>query len=138
MSPNRHYPLHQRFWLKSIKHSDFTCPLDSTFWAMCLVAFFLLLRKSNLVPDSYAAFNVNKQLCRYDFEFFAQEVRVTLRWTKTNQFGKHEQFSLPRIPGSSICPWTALMHMQNLLPGGEICFRRPDGKSWIYSSFSAG
>ena len=35
---------------------------DCTFWALCLMAFFSVLRKSNLVPNSINEFNPHKQL----------------------------------------------------------------------------
>ena len=115
---------------------DHGSPDDVTFWAACLVAFFLLLRKSNLVPVTLSSFDYNKQLCQEDFKWFPDHVEVTLRWTKTNQFGKHEVFSLPRIPDSKICPYQACYSMWSLLPGDKgICFKRPDGRPLIYSQF---
>ena len=112
------------------------CPVDSTFWAASLVVFFLLLRKSNLVPTSLTSFDPFKQLSRQDFEWRHDRVLVTLRRTKTNQFGQHDMFSLPRIPGSILCPYTALQRMWALLPGDQgICFRRPCGRPVTYYQF---
>ena len=116
-----------------IDHSN---PLDVTFWAACLVGFFLLFRKSNLMPTTLSSFDFNKKLCRQDLKWKRDRVLVTLRWSKTNQFGDHEVFSLPRIPGSKMCPYTALNNMIKLNPGSRgICFKRPDGKPMIYSFF---
>ena len=118
-----------------INHDD---PLQVTFWAAALVSFFLLLRKSNLVPDTLSSFDAAKQLCRQDFQWFQDRVIVTLRWSKTNQFGEHQKYSLPKIPGSNICPYSALQNMWRLLPDDSgIAFRRPDQKPLIYSQFQS-
>ena len=101
---------------------------DVTFWAMCLVAFFLLLRKSNLVPDTKNSVDCRKQLCKQDFEICKNNILVTLRWTKTNQYGRHETFSLPKVEGSRICPWSAvtkLFAISGQAPG--LCFKLQNG-----------
>ena len=87
---------------------NLNCGDDATFWVLCLVRFFLLLLKSNVVIDSLTDFDINKLLCREDISFHNNGVWVTLRWSKTNQFGEHLNFSLPYIPGSVLCPTTAL------------------------------
>ena len=43
---------------------DLNDPLDASFWALFLLAFFSLGRKSNLVPDSLTSFDPEKQLAR--------------------------------------------------------------------------
>ena len=92
-------------------------PDDVTFWAMCLTCFFLLLRKSNVVVDTLKDSTVNL-LQRSDLKFVKGEILVMLRWSKTNQFGESLVFSLPQIPGSVLCPVTALTKMCGLVPGG--------------------
>ena len=114
---------------------DLQNPWDGTFWAMCLVGFFLLLRKSNLVPVTLGGYDPSKQLARGDFEWLRDRVLVTLSWTKTNQFGKKEVYSLPRIPGSVLCPYSAVKHMFKLVPGLGICFQQQDGNPVTYNQF---
>ena len=46
--------------LKVCKTLDFNKAKSKCFWALCLVAFFCLLRKSNLVPDSIDKFDPKK------------------------------------------------------------------------------
>ena len=46
------------------KQIDFTSPLEVTFWAACLVAFFSFFRKSNLLVKSITSFDSNLHLCR--------------------------------------------------------------------------
>ena len=115
---------------------NLNCGDDATFWVLCLVSFFLLLHKSNVVIDSLTDFDINKLLCREDISFHNNGVWVTLRWSKTNQFGKHLNFSLPYIPGSVLCPTTALQKMWGLRPASTgPCFRRVDGAPVTYYQF---
>ena len=111
---------------------------DCTFWTVCLVSFFLLLCKSNVVSDSLSLENVQNLLHRQDLQFFPHEVRVALRWSKTNQFGEHLTFSLPHIPQSCLCPVKALRDMIALVPGSTgLCFRRVSGLPYTYYQFHA-
>jgi hypothetical protein len=43
---------------------DLYDPSDCVFWCIFLFAFFLMSRKSNLVPDSVHSFDAKKQLTR--------------------------------------------------------------------------
>ena len=47
---------------------DFSSSFDVCFWAICLVAFFSFLRKSNLMCSA-GSFNPDKDLCRGDVSF---------------------------------------------------------------------
>ena len=114
---------------------DHNNPEHVTFWAMCLTAFFLLLRKSNMVVDRLSDSTANI-LQRTDILFRHSKVLVTLRWSKTNQFGEHLIFSLPRIPNSNLCPVTAIERMFGLVPASSgPCFRRLDGEAFTYYQF---
>ena len=48
---------------------------DITFWCLCLFMFFLMARKSNMVPNSVEDFDPSKQLIRQDVKVF-QDVLV--------------------------------------------------------------
>ena len=112
---------------------DLNKPEHATFWAICLTSFFLLLRKSNTVADTLNSGDTSKQLCREDLCWRQDSVLVTLRWSKTNQFGDRLIFSLPKIPGSILCPYTALKTMIGLVPGDTgLCFVRSDGRPFTY------
>ena len=51
--------------------------------------FFTLLRKSNLMPDSAAAFDVKKQFIRSDFVDNGDgSMVVKIKYSKTNQFNR--------------------------------------------------
>jgi hypothetical protein len=59
------------------KKLDVTEACDATFWCLFLHAFFLMSRKSNIVPNSVKTFNPNKQLCRSKIEIVASQASVT-------------------------------------------------------------
>lgn len=120
------------------KYLDLSNPDDATFWAMCLVAFMLMLRKSNLVPDTKTSFDPKKQLTRAHLKFVQGAVWVTIVWSKTLQFYlKDLKYPLLHIPGSFLCPFKALTDMVRLVPlkGSGPCFARSNGVPWTYSQF---
>ena len=80
-------------------------------WTAILTAFFCMLRSSNLIPKSRAAFDQDKQLCRSDILEGHSCWAVKIRWSKTIQFANRE-FYLPLvpIPNSPLCPVKALRY----------------------------
>lgn len=87
-------------------------PNDVTFWAALVLSFFLMLRKSNAMPDTSKSFNRKKQLTGSDILKQGDMILVTLRWSKTLQFGgRVHSVPLIRIPGSNLCPLKALTEM---------------------------
>ena len=56
---------------------------DAAFWALCLTAFFILARKSNLMPVK--DFNPQQQLSHDNLQFDCDYVDVHLHWTKTRR-----------------------------------------------------
>lgn len=113
---------------------------DCTFFVACVVAFMLMLRKSNLVPDTKNGFTASQQLARKHLHFTAGAVWVDIVWSKTLQF-RFEVLKYPllSIPGSELCPVTALANMVRLnqLPPDSPCFAHPDGSPWTYHHFQA-
>ena len=100
---------------------DFASPLHVACWSAYLLAFYMLARKSNLVPSSLGKFDVNRQLCRGDVVCGDLGLLVTLRWSKTNQFGQRSvQIPLPKIHGSVLCPWRAYRRLIRLVPA-QLC-----------------
>jgi len=92
---------------------------DCTFWALFVIAFFLLARKSNLVPDSVKKFDASKQLTRGDIEVTEDSLLVTLKWSKTNQTGRREVFPLMKMEGSNLCPVMAYGRMLERFPADD-------------------
>ena len=102
---------------------------DIAFWALCLVAFFVLARKSNLVPDSQ--FDAKKQLARKHLSVLNNRIDVTI----------HEDpmvYPLYWVPGSKMCPYTAVLSMLCRIPGGgdSPCFMWENKKPITYSQFT--
>ena len=97
---------------------DFGIKLHVSAWAAFLIGFFIMARKSNLVPSSLNSFDPRKQLCRKDVLFCSTGILVLLRWSKTNQFGRRVvSIPLLRLPGSIFCPWAACRKLFDLVPG---------------------
>ena len=115
---------------------------DATLWALMVLSFFLMTRKSNMVSDSVPKFDSSKQLLRGDVKLRHDALLVSLKWSKTNQFGDREHIvPLFRLPGSPLCPWEAYTNMIRKVPGqdGDPAFMVKRGKHWVpltYSQFS--
>ncbi len=99
-------------------HLDLSDPVDATYWCAFVLAFFLFLRKSNLVPVSVDDFNPDKQLRRMDVALGSGALVVTINWSKTIQFGqKVLKLPLFALPGHPLCPVEAYSNMIKLVPG---------------------
>ena len=70
-------------------------------WASFLYAFFMMARKSNIVPPSKLKFDPQLYLCHGDITVCNAYVKVSMRWSKTNQDrSRFVTVPLPAIPGS--------------------------------------
>ena len=93
------HPSHQK--LPITPNLNMSCSFDASFWAICLVAFSGMFRKSHLLPTSTSAFDATKQLTKDDFQFFTWGAQLTIRWSKTIQFRERVvRIPLPLIPYS--------------------------------------
>ena len=82
---------------------------DLVFWAILLVGFFGMLRKSNLIPDSKRGFDAKKQLSRGHVSFRGGAAILSIMWSKTLQFRNRVlEIPLLPIPHSPLCPVTVL------------------------------
>ena len=70
------------------EHLNLTDPAHANFWAVCLVGFFGLLRKANMLLKGVAKFNPLKNLRRGDIVFYPDWVIIINRWSKTIQFSQ--------------------------------------------------
>lgn len=110
-TPNQKLPITPDILVRLHDSLDFTSSSDSSFWAICLVAFYGMFRKSHLLPLSSALFDPSKQLTKGDFKIFSWGMLVTIRWSKTIQFRERVvEIPLPFIPRSKLCPTLAVMH----------------------------
>ena len=91
---------------------------EMVIWVTMLGGFHLILRKSNLVPLSQVHDTVHN-IARTDVRYYKGVMVLTIRWSKTNQFGEY----ISKVPvvankNSSIClvKWTLRMVKQ--IPAG--------------------
>ena len=111
-------PLSPNILVRLLQYLDFNKAFDCTMWALLLLAFFTMSRKSNLVVTGAEKFNPEKQLCRSDVLVGSDGLLVTFRWSKTNQFGARKHVvPLLAIPESPLCPVRAYKSMLNMCPG---------------------
>ena len=120
---------------KKVKYSD---PREMVSFVACLVAFFLMLRKSNLVPDCMTGengFDGTKQLQRGDVRLGRSTAIVNIKWSKTNQKGRKLQLPILPLVKKDICPIYWLNKMVTEIPGksSDPLFMVPDryGKKWV-------
>ena len=112
---------------------DFTSSFDVSLWAVCLVAFYGMFRKSHLLPIAANQFNPSKQLTKANFKIFHWGLLITIRWSKTDQFRERVvEIPLPNIPGSKFCPTAAVAHAFRLI--SSVSHRGSQAFNWVDSS----
>ena len=121
-------------------HLDHNNPIHVVFWCVCLFAFLLLFRKSNLLPNTVYAFDPEKQLKHSNcvIEQKKKRIVVGIRWAKNHQFSRELlTFPLPELNGSILCPLRALRNLRKLVPNEEDShlFALPTGGSLTYRRF---
>ncbi|EDO30250.1 predicted protein [Nematostella vectensis] len=109
--PNQKQPITTALLHRIFATLNHRSSLDASFWAICLVAFYGMFRKSHLLPTSATRFDADKQLTKADITIQPWGALVTIHWSKTIQFRERVvEIPLPRIPGSEICPTSAIEH----------------------------
>ena len=87
------------------------------FTSLYLLAFFSFLRLSNMVPHSFKNFDVSRHLARGDIISSHDMAIILVKWSKTIQSrDKIACIHTPVLPGSRLCPVTALKHMLAIVP----------------------
>jgi len=82
-----------------------------------LVAFFGMFRKDNISVNKASAFNPRANLTRGDFLIRGSKIWVKVGHSKVNQFGaRYHWVPLVAIPGSPLCPVTAVLAALALCP----------------------
>lgn len=113
--PHRSLPITPEILQNMSKFLDMSNPNHSTFWCSFLFAFFLMVRKSNLVPESPTKFDMKKQLCQKHIQLFDDHLVVHISWSKTIQFGNRKlEIPLVKIKDSVLCPYNAYIRMCSL------------------------
>ena len=128
--PSKKLPITPQILQCMVKKLDLQKTQDLAFWAACLCAFFCFFRKSTLLPKSVCQFNSDKDLTRKDVKFMEQFAVLTVKQSKTLQFGDRSlQIPLPRITSSVLCPVTALEKLfaiGKVIPLSAPLFSYPD------------
>lgn len=97
---------------------NFSKPVDIVFWAICLLLFFGLLRKSNVLPLSAKKFDPSHHVRRRDFVPFSWGLGLEIRWSKTIQTKeKVLVIPLPILPRHPLCPVKAILSAFMVMPG---------------------
>lgn len=78
--PHRALPITPDILLQMHKKLDMSNSVDVTYWCSYLFAFFLMARKSNLVPVSVKKFDPSKQLCRKNIIVHRDYLVIKILW----------------------------------------------------------
>ena len=120
---------------------DFSDKTNIVYWYLFLFAFFLLARKSNLVPTLYKDLIEKKILIRKDIVDYEDHLIVTFRLTKTIQKGERIlQIPLLEIKYNILCPVNAYRNMLKIIPtcsSDSPLFILLDGKIITYNMYQA-
>jgi hypothetical protein len=115
--PKQKLPITLHILSKVYAVLDKNNPKHTAFWAACLTAFYGFLRKSTLLPKSHRK-SPNSSLCVKDVSVQGNVVLLTVRHSKTIQFGQRVvTIPLAAVPGSPLCPVTAVCDMLQLNAG---------------------
>ena len=117
---------------------DFSEPENIVYWCLFIFAFFLLARKSNLVPTSQQDILRRRFLAINDIKYCEKYILVHINWSKTIQFGEREIICpLIRMKDHRLCPVTAFERL--LLLKIKCCngalFTLPSGSCITYHLF---
>ena len=134
-------PITPEILLKIAEFMDFSDKNNIVYWCLFLFAFFLLARKSNLVPTLQKDLVEKKFLIRKDIVDSGSQLIVSFRWTKTIQKGERIlQIPLVEIKDSILCPVNAYRNMLKVTPVSSSespLFLLSDGKIITYSMYQA-
>ena len=118
--PKQALPITPKLLLQMYDYMQVDTAQGATIWCLFLFAFFLVSRKSNLVPDGVKKFDHKKQLTRGNIKVRSDALLVTLDWTKTIQYNQRKLVvPLVAIPDSKLCPVKAYKTMCTMMPAGE-------------------
>ena len=89
-------------------------------WAACLLMFYGLLRRSNVMTTPHK-FDPSKHLRREDLHFSKTGLIVRIRWTKTIQYRDRElKIPYPWSPTNVLCPTKAVFNAIRLSPHAPV------------------
>ena len=107
--------------------------MDATFWAACVIAFFSVFRKSNLLISSTSSFDPHKHLRMCDIHVWTWGLLLVLRWSKTIQYRNRTLLvPVPKIEHSKLFPHAATLNAFKVL-GGHDFASLLRGQAFVYS-----
>ena len=92
---------------RMVHHLDFTHSIQIATWAAIVLSFHLLLKKSNLVPNTAVEFSPIHQMVWKDIHFYSGLVLVNVKWLKNRQIGHYA----PLRRKGPACPVAALKRL---------------------------
>ncbi len=93
-----------------------------------------MLRKSNAAPDAIQNVDKNKQLIHQDGSVGSIALLVSLKWSKTLQFGgRRHTVPLLAIPESELCPVNTYQAMCRVVlsRSQDPLFQNWSNKGWV-------
>ena len=124
-------PITPNILMDMYRYLNFGDSFDLVFWTLCLLMFFLMARKSSMIPNSVGKFDPKKQLTQEEINLQDDYLIVNIKWSKTRQFGHSRQIPVTAIPGSCLCPvkeYSDLLQNVNC-PSSSSAFTYNTGKS---------
>lgn len=93
-------------------------PEQLTIRCFATISFTCLFRQSSIAPRTKRQFDPTRNLCRSDVTFTTQGMTLKHKWSKSEQssLNANDEKLLPRIPGSPLCPTSAMIKMMNHRP----------------------
>ena len=111
-------PLSPDILLRIFSYLDVSDIFDANVWAICLVLFHALLRKSSVLPTRVYPGHNYKVLSRGDVTFSPAGMCLNIRHTKTIQYGERSlTIAIPRLEGHVSCPVQATFRAFQMTPG---------------------
>ena len=108
----RKLPILPELLVRMKSHLNLKLPCDIVFWAVCLVLFFGMFGKSNILSSTIKDFDAKKQFVRSDFKWNSKgHIELNVSWSKIIQF-KERTFvvKLPAIHPHPLCPVKAMLY----------------------------
>lgn len=116
--PKKASPITPNILLHMYSKLDLTVPFNAVTWALFLIAFFTMSRKSNLVLTKGS--KLNHHILRKDLKLKNGLLLVKFKSSKTNQDGtRHHLVPLIPIQNSVLCPITAYKNMCSMVPSSN-------------------
>jgi integrase len=105
--------------MKIVQLLDIYDLLDACLWSFMTMAFFGMLRASNLISRTPYCFNPTEQLIRRCVIFTKEGMLLHLLWSKTRQGHDYiHELSICRSSEPLLYPVKAYCHFISLVPGG--------------------